>query len=739
MVVAQSEIQEAGRTCPEAASPGPSAVWIPGIIEHIASFMPENEVACNVRLVDKATAALLTGPQHITVRLSQPAPPDAFAARWAARGATRSLTLAQRVNLVALTASSGSLTNLEVALTAAAVDRPGQACELAAAAGHIHVCRWLLRRGFPVLCWSGCAAARAGRWDVFSWLLEQGAPWSESWARAAARGGHADRVLWILAQRPKRKKGQDPKALWSAVAEGCCLADLQRLLREAPDGPNQLSRLDDVERSFVLGHAAASPTPDWQAKVAWLESQGCARNEVACQRASQCEDAVERLPWLMARGYPADLLAAHGAAACGNLSALEDLLKRGALSGAVDDFIAWPAAKHGHLDALRLLHAHGVRVGTPSALVSAARSGHLTVVVWMVEALGCQPLLPSHRLLRAAAASGSRELMLWLRERGCAWDTAAFADAVESGNNEEALEWLVEAGCPMPTNGHPYLTAVEKGDYSTLRCLRRLGCPWGPSCAVFTSAVAHGAPLPLIKWLHAEGCPMDWQQAYDMAWRYGGRDAKALRAWLREYKPRGAGVQPSPSPAAVTVTVAAATLAAAVVVSADVDLWEATDGGDDCGEEGGGGGGGFAAALPSWVLEAEAAREAEARAALGDGWGGTSSFALLPPRPSPPCCVASPGCLVGLLVKVLRWAADRRAGRRGPGRDTLRRHGGHAGRAQERHAEGSASGSNGGSGNGSRVGLRTMGDALHLNRVSLSSGESGGELADIEFEVLQAR
>ncbi|KXZ48080.1 hypothetical protein GPECTOR_30g175 [Gonium pectorale] len=79
--------------------------------------------------------------------------------------------------------------------------------------------------------------------------------------------------------------------------------------------------------------------------------------------------------------------------------------------------------------------------------------------------------------------------------------------------------------------GEPYFVACVTGDLATARCLRRLGVPWGPDGQVFLDAAAAGhatAPLPLLRWLLEEGCPVD----YDVMLEWGAstpqRAAKVL-------------------------------------------------------------------------------------------------------------------------------------------------------------------------------------------------------------------
>ncbi|KXZ42203.1 hypothetical protein GPECTOR_184g272 [Gonium pectorale] len=243
--------------------------------------------------------------------------------------------------------------------------------------------------------------------------------------------------------------------------------------------------------------------------------------------------ALARLVWLRAGGYPIDDEAVTAAARCGNTAVLHYLLAV-VPAGIIDYAAACYAAHGGHLASLQALHAAGwhVHPDQPALLeasaVWAARGGHLHVMAWLEEV----QLLPLHRgVFNAAAGSGSVEMLAWLAERGCLTDYHAFSEAAYAGC-EAALEWLVEQGCPMEDRGYPYISACRNGDMAMARCLRRLGVPWGSEGRVFyTAAVAaddkHIDPLPLLRWMLEEGCPVDVEAA--------GRSAEVWRRTMPQW------------------------------------------------------------------------------------------------------------------------------------------------------------------------------------------------------------
>lgn len=117
----------------------PSRVWLPELVQRIATFLPRNAIPCILRLVDSATAAQFSGWKHRTIHLSEPVPHGLFAARWSPPRATRNLPLELRCRLVALTAASGVVENMPVALAAAGCLVQPALLGYAAAAGQVKV------------------------------------------------------------------------------------------------------------------------------------------------------------------------------------------------------------------------------------------------------------------------------------------------------------------------------------------------------------------------------------------------------------------------------------------------------------------------------------------------------------------------------------------------------------------------------------------------------------------------
>ncbi|KXZ47939.1 hypothetical protein GPECTOR_31g301 [Gonium pectorale] len=488
-----------------------SRVWIPDLVERIARHLPPNELPCTLRLVDKATAALFSGPHHTTVRLSQPVPHHAFAFVWGQPGATRPLTFTQRQQLLCLTAATGVAPNLELLLSHPDNVLSPAAMEAAASAGQLATCLRLHQAGCP---WGDALqeAAGAGHQSACEGLLAAGCPWSWGAVSSAARGGHLALTGAMARHFPHRPGFVERGEILLGVVHGCDLAALQHFYGRWRALPSSRLALDGYARLHfdeqLLPTAAGSPTPDWQAKVEWLEGVGCARSVAACSAAAACPDAAARLAWLRGRGYPVDGGTAVRVCAAGDVAALRYLLAEGVRP---TEEAATEAAGGGHLAALQALHAAGCPVSPLDVACAAAEGDHLAAVAWAVEAFGAAVTL-GRKLFASAAKSGSVELMAWLRERGCPWDASAVVSAATAGS-APALEWLAERGCPMGADGQAFVAAARNGDLQTLACLRRLGCPWGPSGEVFGRSLKGGCPLSVLRALAEAGCPVDWRAA----------------------------------------------------------------------------------------------------------------------------------------------------------------------------------------------------------------------------------
>ncbi|GIM15417.1 hypothetical protein Vretimale_18191, partial [Volvox reticuliferus] len=286
--------------------------------------------------------------------------------------------------------------------------------------------------------------------------------------------------------------------------------------------------LVDQEKEKELAAAACSHTPDWEAKVEWLEQLGYVPSvsvgtEIATR---QHPEMAQRLMWLHRRGYPLARDTVMSAARCGDLIALHFLVEE---VGFPLHHLQGIAAYFGQLDVVQWLHCRdGARIDPKILASEAASRGHLPVLIWVVETTeGVTPeLVPD--LLNLAAWSGNMDLMIWLRQRGWGATKEAVKRLVLCGC-VAALEWLVEElGCPFPDDGEPYVCAADSGDLSMARCLARLGCPWGGDLVARCFCRSTRPRVCVLQLFVELGCPLD----LDAAWRAANR----IRENPRYYK-----------------------------------------------------------------------------------------------------------------------------------------------------------------------------------------------------------
>ncbi|GLC34175.1 hypothetical protein PLESTM_000166300 [Pleodorina starrii] len=508
--------------------------------------------------------------------MSESVPPQAFVKRWEDERYAGGLTFSQREELLSLTARSGVIANLEFALAVVGCPPTSEVYMAAAESGHRDACIWLEDRGCPRDEEAAVeAAARAGHAEIVRWKLLQFPSFSgsaldgaaggghralceemvaagaspgdiQSAAFEAAEGGHVELTEWLLGLSKERNFGPDEfdQVLLDA-AWGFELPALQRLYHSQLGSSAAQEEFGTDHGPSMVVAAFTSATPDWRAKLEWLEAKTGCRLDKEAFEALTTMDACEAWralelfwEWEMDSAFPdvlgrVTLLRERGMLHVGsclnfavyntNLPLIHHLKSEGLLAASdIDIDLMVMASQKGDLAVLAELLAAGGPIG-PGVVRTAARFGHLHVLLWMAgpeaspdttEALQQALLEDPDGLTRCAAGSGSLELMEWLWERGCRqFDEKAFTAAVGAGNTA-LLEWMVARGCPMSSKA--YQVAGDQRDIATLRCLRRLGCPWDRD--TFNTSCS----LEVLRWLEAEGCSVDWHAAW-ARYRWSGK------------------------------------------------------------------------------------------------------------------------------------------------------------------------------------------------------------------------
>jgi hypothetical protein len=203
-----------------------SPLLIPDILHNIAEQLSPIERGLLLRELCKEARGLLPA---VVVHLSAAVPEQAFAAKWGQPDSCKGLALAQRHDLLRLTAKSGVVANLRRVAPSAAGEAGAAGCglpdtlfEAAAGAGQLPMCQLLAELGAQLDLAAVSAAARNGHADVLDWLLASGCEAGEYLLEAAAEGGQAQLFESLLA------KGVP----WSDRAAGCAArGGHERLMR----------------------------------------------------------------------------------------------------------------------------------------------------------------------------------------------------------------------------------------------------------------------------------------------------------------------------------------------------------------------------------------------------------------------------------------------------------------------------------------------------------------------------
>ncbi|KAG2453064.1 hypothetical protein HYH02_002397 [Chlamydomonas schloesseri] len=172
---------------------------VPALVEHIASAASPNDVALGLRSLSHVTRAALSTPANATVHLSAPVPTTLFTEKWTAPGAMHGLSYDNRIKLLALTAASGEVENLKVALQAVRCAPTTKVMNKAAASGALEAVKYLHQHAdCPWAADTTAAAAAAAQLVTVQWLVGAGCPVTHAALEAAAAVGDAAAVEWLL-------------------------------------------------------------------------------------------------------------------------------------------------------------------------------------------------------------------------------------------------------------------------------------------------------------------------------------------------------------------------------------------------------------------------------------------------------------------------------------------------------------------------------------------------------------
>ncbi len=447
---------------------------------------------------------------------------------------------------------------------------------LAAAAEHCDLAG--LQRVWELL---GCDPDPPSRHDA--WLYDR-------LAGAAAISGRdtVAKLAWVMAMAEGSRYYKGPRLLLNAVTGAAFAGRLPvlhwllevALQRGVPLGELWSCAEDGEERGQALARALGAghlAVADWLVDEAGypLPQQEQAQDQDQEEEREHLWGVaamggnVDALRWLLLRGVPVDSCALPTAVGFGHLGAVRFLHEECGLG--LEHVALWDAAGSRSIPTAQWLLQAGCRMG-PRAYEAAARAGDVAMIRWLVLDAKCpwsqgtiagvikcwthepgnsidelkaavrllvEAGCPCDRMAGAAdgaAITGRLPLLRYLHEELGAGFGPGTLTAAAMGGCEAVLEWLMGAGCRAGEEGprgDPYVAAAVNGDVATLRCLRRLGVPWG--AGVLRGAVdGYSTPPSAVRWLVEQGVPLDreaLEKAKDKA-RWRGERWSECAAWL---------------------------------------------------------------------------------------------------------------------------------------------------------------------------------------------------------------
>ncbi|KXZ54183.1 hypothetical protein GPECTOR_5g279 [Gonium pectorale] len=401
----------------------------------------------------------------------------------------------QRIKLLSLTASTGSIPNLELALDRIGIALSAQEevpmLEAAARAGRRDMCEWLLKRVRGKTAMSGAmAAAKAGQQSALEGLLENGLQWKPCIVRAAATGGHRGLMDWLLLRHsdgPLRL--EDCRAAFDQ-------AEYERLLEAAAEG------LDLPTLQLMYDK--------W--RMAWDE-QHQAATAAAAAAAAQVRRR-ERQPQAPTRVY----------------SFSDDDWEQEGEQEDVGPLMQLLRHERETAHALQIIVYH--MYGLPDKLLPAAARS-LTPdwrekLEWLEELHEARTHKGPDVAAAAAIGPDAVARLAWLRQRAYTVDHLAAEEAARTGN-AAALAYLIDEGQAAQEQGQRAVWhAAVLGRLGAIKVLAARGWPASPT---YVAAVAaERGHTHIVAW------------AVDAVLCAGG-DAAAGSRWLLDAAARAGSVE----------------------------------------------------------------------------------------------------------------------------------------------------------------------------------------------------
>lgn len=162
----------------------------------------------------------------------------------------------------------------------------------------------------------------------------------------------------------------------------------------------------------------------------------------------------------------------------------------------------------GSLSGLKLLIQHGLKLDVSSFIskglcARAAARGDLEMLKWLRD-YGCQ--WDSYTCMNSATKN-SVNIVKWAILNGCPYDDVEIITSWVNARDVETVEWLLERGCPLDTHlffRGPYDNPARYLTMEMVQLLLRHGCEWHSN---LSSGVRRSGKLKLLAWIIDNGCP----------------------------------------------------------------------------------------------------------------------------------------------------------------------------------------------------------------------------------------
>jgi len=314
-------------------------------------------------------------------------------------------------------------------------------------------------------------AAQYGSGDILELARQHGLPWDEGTLVVAARYGHVPAVDYLYSQ-------------------GCPY--IPRVATQAA----------------VYGQLAV---------LKWA-------HEHNLQAHGLCEAAASNghlhiLKWSRQYHHEWGVLTSRGAAHQGHFEVLQWLEANGC---PIHDKVCETVAKHGNIAIIQYFLYKGYE-WTPNAFCETALHGQLELAKW-VE-INVASFRGNPHVCALAAENSHLNMLKWLRDQQCPWDSDTTRMAAYNGNLD-LLDWALSSECPWTETCFAY--ATRKGDLKVLKGLRTRGLQWGAACCLAAVEYNH---LHVLQWLVENDCPCDW----NVCWR--AAHTRDMIAWVEERMP----------------------------------------------------------------------------------------------------------------------------------------------------------------------------------------------------------